>query len=322
MKAIEKLLHIPFKEQAYTQENTLPLFLRGAYKLKTLQLEGISFICAAPKEKVNFATMRKHRNKVKELTGMEFVFCVDSLSAYTKGKMLEEGIPFILGEKEVYLPFLGIILNRVAKKDKKRPLRIAYLTQKMLLTVLYQKITNTSVTDMARILGVSKMSVTRCFDELEAFDLDLIQNNGTAGRYLILKKNRKAFWDAIRPFLRKPVEKQYFLDCIPPWPLPVSSLSAISHFTMLADNSYTTYAMPKQHARELHPENLPQVPHDEIPASVIQIIGYFYPFGDSSESAIDPLSAVLSLNEEELNDPRIEGAVQKIMEEFIYDERA
>ena len=107
---------------------------------------------------------------------MECVFCVDSLSAYTKRKMLEEGIPFILEEKEIYLPFLGIVLNNAVKKDKKRPLRISYLTQKMLLTVLYQKIADASVTDMARILGVSKMSVTRCFNELEAFDLGLIKN--------------------------------------------------------------------------------------------------------------------------------------------------
>jgi hypothetical protein len=317
MQAIEKLLHIPFKEQDYALENALPLFLRGAYELKTLQVEGVSFLCAAPKEKVNLAAMRKHRNKLKELTGMECVFCVDSISTYTKGKMLEEGIPFILGEKEVYLPFLGMILNNAVKKDKERPLRIAYLTQKMLLTVLYQKITNASVTDMAKILGVSKMSVTRCFDELEAFELGLIQNNGTVGRYLISKENRKAFWETIKPILRNPVEKQYFLDCIPPWPLPAGGLTAISHFTMLADNSYTTYAMTKQQAKELQPENLPQVPHDEIPVSVLQIMGYSYPFEDAGESVIDPLTAVLSLNAEELSDPRIEGAVQKIMEEFV-----
>lgn len=322
MQAIEKLLHIPFKEQEYTKENALPLFLRGAYELKNLQGEGVSFLCAAPKEKVNFATMRKHRSKLKELTGMECVFCVDALSAYTKGKMLEEGIPFILGEKEVYLPFLGMILNNTVKKDKKRPLRIAYLTQKMLLTVLYQKIADVSVTDMAKILGVSKMSVTRCFDELEAFELGLIQNNGTAGRHLILRKRREAFWEAIKPILRNPVEKQYFLDCIPPWPLPASGLTAISHFTMLADNSYATHAMTKQQAKDLHPENLPQVPHDEIPAAVIQIMGYSYPFRDAGESVIDPLTAVLSLNAEELSDPRIEGAIQKIVEEFVYDERA
>jgi len=322
MQALEKLLHIPFKEQEYTQENTLPLFLRGTYELKTLQVEGVSFLCAVPKEKVNFAAMRKHRNKLKELTGMECVFCVDSISAYTKGKMLEEGIPFILGEKEVYLPFLGMILNNAVKKDKKRPLRIAYLTQKMLLTVLYQKITNASVTDMAKILGVSKMSVTRCFDELEAFELGLIQNNGTAGRYLILKENHKAFWETIRPLLRNPVEKQYYLDCTPPWPLPASGLTAISHFTMLADNSYDTYAIAKQALKDLQPEKLPQVPQGEIPVAIIQVMGYNYLYEGDDVLVIDPLSAVLSLTQEDMSDPRIEGAVQKIMEEFVYDEGA
>ena len=315
-------MHIPFKEQEYTYEDTLPLFLRGAYEFRTLQVKGVNFLCAAPKEKVNFTAMHKHRIKLKELTGMECVFCVDSLSAYKKEKMLEEGVPFILGEKEVYLPFLGIVLNNAMIKDKNQPLRIAYLTQKMLLTILYQRISIASVTDMAKILGVSKMSVTRCFDELETFELGLIQNNGTAGRYIILKKDRKAFWDLIRPILRNPVEKQYFLDCIPPWTLPVSGLTAISHFTMLADNYYPTYAMLKQQEKELQPISLPQVPQEEIPAAVIQIMGYFYPFEEANKAVIDPLSAILSLNAEELNDPRVEGAVQEIIEKYLYDERA
>ena len=126
----------------------------------------------------------------------------------------------------------------------------------------------------------------------------------------------------IRPILRNPVEKQCFLDCVPLWPLPMSGLTAISHFSMLSDNSYPTYAMPKQKVKGLHPENLPQVPYDEIPAAVTQIMGYLYPFAEADKLAIDPLSAVLSLTEEELGDPRIEGAVQKIMKDFLYDERA
>ena len=80
--------------------------------------------------------------------------------------------------------------------------------------------------------------------------------------------------------------------------------------------------MPKQKVKELRPENLPQVPYDEIPAAVIQIMGYLYPFEEADKLVIDPLSAVLSLTEEKLGDPRIEGAVQKIMEDFVYDERA
>ena len=80
--------------------------------------------------------------------------------------------------------------------------------------------------------------------------------------------------------------------------------------------------IPKKKVKELHPENLPQVPHGEVPAAVIQVIGYSYPFEDAGGLVIDPLSAVLSLGAEERNDPRIEGAVQRIMEDFINDEGA
>ena len=86
---------------------------------------------------------------------------------------------------------------------------------------------------------------------------------------------------------------------------------------MLSDNSFTTYAITRQAAKNLHLEKLPQVPQGELPTSVIQVMGYTYLYEESEELVIDPLSAVLSLNQDELNDPRIEGAVREIMEAFL-----
>lgn len=318
-QAIEKLLHIPCGEEKFTEMGTLPLFLRGIYELSIIQVAGIRFLCARSIEKTNLASMRKHRQKLAELTGMECAFFLETTSAYAKSKMLQEGIPFILGDKEIYLPFLGIALNSSTPKEKTPPQQISFRTQKMLLTVLYQQITNCSVTEMAKVLDTSKMSVTRCFDELEALNLGLIKNKGTAGRYFIWDKSKKNLWDAIRPVLRNPVEKEYRLDCLPPWPLPKSGLSAISFYTMLAENTYPTYAITRQAIKDLRPERLPQVPEDEEPAAVIQVIGYSYLFENASELVIDPLSALLSLTKEYLDDPRIEGAAEEIMEEFVYD---
>lgn len=316
--AMERLLHIPCEEKDFTGAEALPLFLRGAYLLKVLHIADMSFLSAAPIEKVNLASMRKHRKKLMEITGLECAFRLETVSAYAKQKMLEDGIPFILEGKELYLPFLGIALNN-KKKEKAPPVRIAYQTQRMLLTILYEGIVDATVTEMAKILNVSKMSVTRCFDELESFQLGMIENNGKAGRHFRWSKSKREFWDALRPLLRNPVEKEFLLDCTPPWPLPKSGLTAISHFSMLADNSFATYAITKQAAKDLHPENLPQVPPGELPAAVIQVMGYTYLYKGTEELVIDPLSAVLSLTQEELNDPRIEGAVKEIMEEFVYD---
>ncbi len=317
-QVMEELLHIPCEEKEFPGIDALPLFLRGSYRLKVLHVADTSFLTASPIEKVNLSSMRKHRKQLMELAGMKCAFRFEGISSYTRQKMLEEGIPFILEGKELYLPFLGVVLNS-NRKEKNPPSRISYLTQKMLLTVLYKGITNSTVTKMAKILGVSKMSVTRCFDELDAFHLGLIENNGTAGRYFIWNKTKRDLWERVRPILRNPVEKEFLLDCTPPCPLPMSGLTAISHFSMLADNSYPTYAISKQAIRDLHLEDLPQVPQGELPAAVIQVMGYAYLHEDDTKLVIDPLSAVLSLSQEEMNDPRIEGAVEEIMEEFVYD---
>lgn len=314
---IERLLHIPCTEMKFSDAEVLPLFLRGAYHLDVLRIADTDFLAATPIERVNLATMRKHRNKLKEITGMECAFRFEIISAYAKQKMLEEGIPFILEGKELYLPFLGMAL-RSQREEKAPPQRISYLTQKMLLTILYQGITDAAVTEMAKILEVSKMSATRCFDELAAFQLGMVDDNGKAGRRFRWRKTKRALWEAVRPLLRNPVEKEFLLDCAPPCPLPKSGMTAISHYSMLADNSYATCAVTKQAMKDLRPDTLPQVPQGELPATVVQVLGYTYLYEGTDELVIDPLSAVLSLTQEELSDPRIESAVEKIMEEFVY----
>jgi len=315
---MESLLHIPCEESEFSDTDTLPLFLRGTYRLKILRIADICFLTAAPIEKVNLAAMRKQRKRLMEITGMECAFRLKTISAYARQKMLEEGIPFILDDKELYLPFLGVVLTS-KKKEKVPPARISYLTQKMLLTVLYNGISNATVTEMAKTLEISKMSVSRCFDELEAFQLGVIEDNGKTRRYFRWNKTKREFWDMVRPLLRNPVEKEFLLDCTIPRPLPKSGLTAISHFSMLADNSYGTYAIARQALKDLQLENLPQVPQGEIPVAVIQVMGYVCLYEGTDEFVIDPLSAVLSLTQEDMNDPRIEGAVDEIMEEFLYD---
>lgn len=316
---MEKLLHIPCVESEYYDMNLLPLFLKGTYHLKVFKIANISFLAMSPVERINLATMRKHRKKMMEITCMECAFQFEHVSAYTKNKMLEEGIPFILNNKELYLPFLGIaIANK--KEEKIPPLQISFLTQKMLITILYKGIFNISVTEMAKILCVSKMSVTRSYDELDAFQLGLIEDKGKAGRRFCWHGTKLELWELIRPILRNPVIKEYNLDCIQPWTLPKSGMSAISHFSMLADDPYMTSAITKNEIKKLHLENLPQVPFGELPLTVIQVMGYIYLSEDTENLVIDPLSAVLSLSVDKLNDPRIEGAVQEIMEE-IFDDR-
>lgn len=318
MKAtIEKLLHTQCREIEFTETGRFPSFLRGAYRFSVVELLSIRFLAAAPVEKINLATMRKHHRRLMELSGMACAFQMDSISTYTKNKLLEEGIPFVLTGKEVYLPFSGVVLNGKAQTEKAPPVRLSFMSQKLLLTALYHHVSQMTVTEMAKLLEVSKMSVTRCFDELDALQLGLIEDNKTAGRYFKWEKGKKELWELIRPQLCNPVERELCLDCLPPWPLPLSGLSAVSHFSMLEDNAYPTYAISKKALKDLQPEKLPQVPQDELPAAVIQVMGYDLLYEGGDTLVIDPLSAILSLSAEEISDPRIERAAEEIMRAFL-----
>lgn len=55
----------------------------------------------------------------------------DSTSFYIKEKLLEEGIPFVLKDKQVYLPFIGYLLSNENERKISPVHLISFLTQKL-----------------------------------------------------------------------------------------------------------------------------------------------------------------------------------------------
>lgn len=311
---IEKMLHLKADILEYTKTSQLPLYLRGGYELTQLHIAGISCLLAKPKEVINLATLRKQRIKLSELTGMECVFYFETVNDYSKRKMIEEGIAFIIGGRQIYIPFLGMALT--LEKERLIPVvkQISFMTQRLLLTALYGKWSEKTLTQAAKEMDVSKMSITRCFDELEALSVPVIYR-GNSTRQFSWESDTKTFYDTILPTLRNPVQKVYRIDeQIPTCPVLLGGMSAISNYSMLADNSYTTYAIPK--AAEKQISILPLVPEGEVPECVLQVMAYLIPYGD--KRAVDPLSAILSITDEEKSDPRVEEALDKILEEILY----
>ncbi len=138
-------------------------------------------------------------------------------------------------DKEIYLPFIGIVLKNHKKKIV-RPLKIAYLTQKALLVILYQNLFKVSVTEMATCLQVSKMSASRCFNEIESLWPDMIDDKGRAGRFFKWSNTRRELWNRVKEHLRNPVIRQFSLDCMPPFNIPQSGMTTVSYYSQIADN--------------------------------------------------------------------------------------
>ena len=173
----------------------------------------------------------------------------------------------------------------------------------------------TTVTQAAEALGVSKMTISRCFDEIEVLELPILQVKNRA-RKLYAAPDKRAMWQIIQPVLRNPIIKEFRLAEIPQADLPLSGLSALAEYSMLTDNPYPTVAFEKVQIQELNPNAWKQVPQIEQPVCVAHEVGYLLPFGN--HNAIDPLSAALMLTEEDKTDPRVETSLNEMLEEYVW----
>jgi len=86
---------------------------------------------------------------------------------------------------------------------------------------------------------------------------------------------------------------------------------------MLADDSCTTYAVSKDIAKALELSKLEVIPPDESPVMVVQVMRYDIDY--LGNEAVDPLTAILSLSGSITDDPRIEAAIEKVLEDCLND---
>lgn len=314
---IEKLLHINVDLSPFNEADSLPLYLRGAYEFSILSLAGVHCLLAKPKELANLAILRKQREQIIKFTGMEFIFCFETLDNYKKQKLVSESIPFVIEYRQVFLPFLGIILEKEREIKISASEKFGIMTQRLLLMAIYNNWTEMHLNEIAKRMNVSKMTITRCFNELDLFFPGIANKSGKTRLYK-WNKGKKALWELVSSYFVNPVLSEYRLDEISPVADSIlGGISAVCQYSMLSDNDYTTYAITKDDSKARKYHELPHVPKGEVPAMVIQVVHYYLPYGDGL--AVDPISAVLSLSKEEREDSRVEIAANNILEEVLHD---
>ena len=74
--------------------------------------------------------LRKDRAKVEKEAGLNCAIFFDRTTFYIKEKLMEEGIPFVIENKQVYLPFIGYFISNEGEKKLPPVHLISFLTQK------------------------------------------------------------------------------------------------------------------------------------------------------------------------------------------------
>ena len=310
-KCLRRTVDIEKNEKIYQK---LPLKYRGMYELFSVHQDGIEWTIAQPKNNVRLNVLRHDQKQIEKITGMNCALYFRKLSHYTKEMLLTEGIPFIYEEKQMYLPFLGMLLADNIERRLKPVHTISFLTQKLLLCALYEKWNQMNVTKIAERLEVTKMSISRCLDEIEYLDIDILDTSGKT-RKISVGENIKSIWENIKPILRNPVITKFQLvDDI--GLENKAGISALCEYSLLSDNEYPTYAITKKELNDSNIKSYRQISiGEEIGCEVLEV-GYFINYLDKKLQ--DPLSVILSLTETDLEDERIQICIDEMLEEYVW----
>lgn len=313
IKYLESILRMDVRiDEPASIYSQIPLLYKGTYNIFIINSGGIEWLAMQPKTNVGLSQLRKNRAFIEKNKQLNVALFLEKSSLYSKDKMIEEGIPFVIQDDTVYLPFLGILLGK--KQRELKPVhKISFLTQKILLIGLYEGYDKATVTNLAEKISVSKMAISKSFDEIEYLDIGVL-NTGERRRTITIKGDKKSIWEQIRLYMRNPVIRVFDLTDDAHLPRK-AGISALSECSLLADNAYPTYAIEKCEIGTSGIREMKQSAKGEDIGCRVLEVGYFI---DSIKGNVqDPLSIVLSI-EDEMSDERVELAVEAMLKKYVW----
>lgn len=291
-----------------------PLVYRGRYDLFTVETNGVLWIALHPKDDVGLVLLRRDRANVEKMTGLNCAIFLDRTTFYIKEKLMEEGIPFVIDGKQVFLPFIGYLLSKANERELAPVHLISFLTQKMLLIAIYERWNEMKVADAAKRLEVSTKSASRCFDELEYLDIGVLGMKGKS-RVIKVPDDRKELWKQIESILRNPVIRRFVLREDIQLEKK-AGISALCEYSLLSDNDYPTYAITKKELKASGVKEEKQANELEEIGCIVLEVGYFIDF--LGKGLQDPLSVALSRTREEQEEERVDISIQEMLEEYVW----
>ena len=190
MEYIEKQLGLPVNRYSWKNSNCLPYLYQDLYAFEKVQIGGIESIFLKPKEELfSIPTLKKHIAKIQQLENLPVVFELNNLSWHRQQAMRQENIPYVLQERQIYLPFLGVSLYKTRNKKEMQQTNIKKLTpsaQLLFLKYIYYLLEHENMADKpfypgayVKELQMSNMTITRAVEQIKPLGLVKTSKQGT-----------------------------------------------------------------------------------------------------------------------------------------------
>ncbi|MDD2466829.1 MAG: hypothetical protein PHI97_22775 [Desulfobulbus sp.] len=317
---LRDVLNVTLVVQPWGESGRLPFFLQDSYTYYHTDLYGLQLLLMVDNgdEEHSPATVRKHIDLVREKHVGEVIYVGGRVTASNRRRLIEQNVPFIVPGNQLYCPLLAIDLREHFRQRRKKVHVFSPATQALALYWIYNHNDKNdergSPTEMAKVLGYSKMTMSRAFQEVDVALEEVFADKWRRGEIKQEIKG-KELWLALQPYWRSPVNQRYYL---PRNDMDRSlgvraGLSALAGYSMLAESSREVFAV-SQSEWKVFRQKSQSIVFDRPDALTFEMEVWAYsPHLLSQQGNLaDPLSLYLSLQESK--DERIQSALDELLE--------
>ncbi len=302
-----------FEETKYS----LPLYLQDGKSFYKVSVSRKTFVVAyfETQERFNIKTLIKQLASYQNITKVNVVYGFDKISSFQRKSMIENEIPFVSRNGQMYLPFLGVLFEKCAMGEDIIKEHFTPVSQLLFLLFLYENDSYTKL-DAAKRLQVLPMSISRASKQLLEKGLITEKKQGTEIVMTVSVKDRRDLYEKAEKYLINPIQSVLYL---PNEEVDESMRTSASGEFSLSQRSEMGY--PKYVEYALY-KDLPLVkelagvdPDLNYGMDIVRIQKWKYaPLIFSCNGQVDPVSLICTFAD--TNDERIHKCIEDVKEEI------
>ena len=207
-KQLEQYFRCEVKVAENKNKLSLPIFMTMR-DITMVEIYGVNFavVDVVKETELSVTAMKKQKEKYEEALQCSVAYKVELNSIAMRNALVKNGVSFLDLPGNVFLPFMGIVLQDVYRKQFVKADKMMPATQMVFLELLYME-DEASVlkSEVANRLKLTKTSITRATAQLK--EMGLIRQN-KSGTEISIQRNcsRKGYYEKAKEYLINPVQK-------------------------------------------------------------------------------------------------------------------
>lgn len=319
LNCINESFGFDFKIEKIEKIKGLPVYLKAGRTFYVLSDDINRFLLVKVKnnEKYGVVALGNQKKLYEEKSELFVAFWFDGLTRYQRDSLIKHSIPFIADGTQLYLPFLGVLIqNSFKQKVEVKTDKMMPITQSLFLYLLY-KCNGKKVIkkEAAEYLSVTKTSITRASEQLEK--MGLIRQEMSGKEYFMWTEilGLELFLKA-KEYLINPIQtifvtkREAVADS-----MPLSGETALAKYSMINPSIINVVAIDKTVGKNYGFEQIDERWEEDKQLIRVELWKY-NPELFAKDGVVDPVSLYMSMKD--IADERIEAALAEMLEEYLW----